>query len=364
MKRFKMKAPLMLAIVAALALSVTTATAMGASHKKHADKLTIGFVTHAVGDPFIKQILQAAKDAGKDLGVNVKTEGTPAFDPAGQLKMVQDLFASGADGVATSITGDSMATGLNALIAQGKPIVEFNIYSTRVNAPYVGERAVGDWALLGKAVRTKMGAAANGATVVIGTCAPGFPALVDRINGVKRGLGAGVKIKGPYDVTGDPVKNYSAWQQLIAANPDAKALIGVCAQDLASFGKLNKDKKYITAGGDPTISNLAALASGAGLISMGQTGYVQGYLPVKMIVDAIRSHKALPKTGFISSGFEKITATGSKEDHGLPALPMAQIRTFQTNAAAQKAFYHQLFFGKGYFVNWQAHVEPIANASR
>jgi ABC-type sugar transport system substrate-binding protein len=361
-----LKAPLLLAVVAALALSVTTATAMGASHKKHADKLTIGFVTHAVGDPFIKQILQAAKDAGKDLGVNVKTTGTPAFDPAAQLKMVQDLFASGADGVATSITGDSMATGLNALIAQGKPIVEFNIYSTRVKAPYVGERSVGDWALLGKAVRTKMGSAAAGATVVIGTCAPGFPALVDRINGVKKGLGAGVKIKGPYDVTGDPTKNYSAWQQLIAANPDAKALIGVCAQDLATLGKLNKKNgdKYITAGGDPTLGNLAALSSGSGLISMGQTGYVQGYLPVKMIVDAIRSKKALPKSGFISSGYEIITASGSKEDHGLPVLPMAKIKLFQTNAGAQKSYYHQLFFGKGKFVNWQSHVEPIANASR
>jgi ABC-type sugar transport system substrate-binding protein len=363
-KRFRRTAPLMLVAVAALALSVTTATAMGASHKKHADKLTIGFVTHAVGDPFIKQILQAAKDAGKDLGVNVKTEGTPAFDPAAQLKMVQDLFAAGADGVATSITGDSMATGLNALVAQGKPIVEFNIYSTRVKTPYVGERSVGDWALLGKAVRAKMGSEANGATVVIGTCAPGFPALVDRINGVKKGLGAGVKIKGPYDVTGDPTKNYSAWQQLIAANPDAKALIGVCAQDLATLGKLNKDKKYITAGGDPTLGNLAALSSGAGLISMGQTGYVQGYLPVKMIVDAIRSKKALPTSGFISSGYEIINQAGSKEDHGLPMLSAAKIKLFQTNAAAQKAYYHQLFFGKGYFVNWQAHVEPIANASR
>jgi ABC-type sugar transport system substrate-binding protein len=334
-----MTTPLLLVVVAALALSVTTATAMGASHKRHADTLTIGFVTHAVGDPFIKQILQAAKDAGKDLGVNVKTTGTPAFDPAGQLKMVQDLFASGADGVATSITGDS-------------------------KAPYVGERSVGDWALLGKAVRAKMGSDANGATAIIGTCAPGFPALVDRINGVKKGLGAGVKIKGPYDVTGAPTTNYSRWQQLIAANPDAKALIGVCAQDLATLGKLNKDKKYITAGGDPTIGNIAALTSGAGLISMGQTGYVQGYLPVKMIVDAIRSKKALPKSGFISSGFEIITATGSKEDHGLPPLPIAKIKGFQTNSAAQKTYYHQLFFGKGKFVNWSAHVEPIANASR
>ena len=111
-----------------------------------------------------------------------------------------------------------MATGLNTLIGQGKPIVEFNIYSSRVNAPYVGERSVGDWAILGKMVRQKLGSQATGAKVIIGTCAPGFPALVDRINGVKKGLG-GAHDQGPFDVTGDLTKNYTAWQQLIAANP-------------------------------------------------------------------------------------------------------------------------------------------------
>jgi ABC-type sugar transport system substrate-binding protein len=342
--------------------------ALGASTASPAPKktLTIGFVTHFIGNPFIKQVEQAARDAGKDLGVNVKITGTAGFDAAAQLKIVQDLFASGADGVSTSITGDSMATGLNALIAQGKPIVEFNIYSNRVNAPYVGERSVDDWAILGKMVRKKMGGATASGKVIIGTCAPGFPALVDRINGVKAGLGSGLTIKGPFDVTGDPTKNYTAWQQLIAANPDAKALIGVCAQDLENLGKLNKlnGSKFITGGGDPTLGNLAALESGNGLVSIGQTGYVQGYLPIKMIVEALRSGKALPKSGFISSGYEVITKTGADEDHGLPHLSMAKIKGFQTNAAAQKTYYHQLFFGKGYFVNWRAHVEPIANASR
>jgi ABC-type sugar transport system substrate-binding protein len=352
-------------LVAAIAALTTLALGASTASPKPQKTLTIGFVTHFVGNPFIKQVEQAAKDAGKDLGVNVKVTGTPGFDPAAQLKMVQDLFAAGADGVATSITGDSMATGLNALVAQGKPIVEFNIYSKRVNTPYVGERSVGDWAILGKLVRQKMGGASASGKVLIGTCAPGFPALVDRINGVKRGLGSGLTIKGPYDVTGDPTKNYSAWQQLIAANPDAKALIGVCAQDLENLGKLNKlnGDKFITGGGDPTLGNLAALENGSGLVSIGQTGYVQGYLPVKMIVDALRSGKALPKSGFISSGYEIITKTGAAEDHGLPKLSMAQIKGFQTNAAAQKAYYHQLFFGSGYFVNWRKHVEPIAHAS-
>jgi ABC-type sugar transport system substrate-binding protein len=333
---------------------------------QHKDQLTIGFVTHFVGNPFIKQIEQAARDAGRDLGVKVKIEGTPGFDPAAQLKMVQDLFAAGADGVSTSITGDSMAVGLNQLISQGKPIVEFNIFSTRVKAPYVGERSVGDWAILGRAVRKQMGGASASGTVLIGTCAPGFPALVDRIKGVKQGLGSGLTIKGPYDVTGDPTKNFSAWQQLIAANPDAKALIGVCAQDLENLGKLNAQHgdKYITAGGDPTLGNLAAIAGGHGLISMGQTGYVQGYLPIKMIVDALRSGKALPKSGFIASGAEVITKTGVVEPYGLPKLSPEKIKLFQTNPSVQHSYYKPLFVGSGKLANWRAHVEPIANASR
>ena len=365
MKRYTKAVPALLA-VAALSFAAMTAPATARESRGTDKKLTIGFVTHFVGNPFIKQVLQAAKDAGKDLGVNVKVTGTAGFDPAAQLKMVQDLFAAGADGVATSITGDSMATGLNQLVAEGKPIVQFNIYSSRIKAPYVGERSVGDWAILGKLVRQKMGGASATGTVVIGTCAPGFPALVDRINGVKRGLGSGLTIKGPYDVTGDPTKNYTAWQQLIAANPSAKALIGVCAQDLETLGKLNKlnGDKFITGGGDPTLGNLAALANGSGLVSIGQTGYVQGYLPIKMIVDALRSGTALPKSGFISSGAEVITKAGAKEDHGLPPLTLAQIKNFQTNATAQKRYYHQIFFGSGKFVNWRKHVEPIKNASR
>ena len=94
-----------------------------------------------------------------------------------------------------------MATGLNTLIGQGKPIVEFNIYSQPRQRAVRGRtlgRRLGDPR---KMVRQKMGGASATGKVIIGTCAPGFPALVDRINGVKKGLGAGLTIKGPFDVT-------------------------------------------------------------------------------------------------------------------------------------------------------------------
>ncbi|MBA2298300.1 MAG: substrate-binding domain-containing protein, partial [Actinobacteria bacterium] len=92
-------------LVALVGLGAGASTAEGTPQAQTQKKLTIGFVTHFVGNPFIKQVAQAARDAGKDLGVTVKITGTPGFDPAAQLKIVQDLFASGADGVSTSITG-------------------------------------------------------------------------------------------------------------------------------------------------------------------------------------------------------------------------------------------------------------------
>ena len=59
-----------------------------------------------------------------------------------------------------------------------------------------------------------------------------------------------------------------------------------------------------------------------------------------------------------------ITKSGAIEDHGLPRISLATIKKFQTNSAAQKSYYHRLFFSNGKFVNWRRHVEPIANASR
>jgi hypothetical protein len=80
-----------------------------------------------------------------------------------------------------------------------------------------------------------------------------------------------------------------------------------------------------------------------------------------MIVDALRSGKALPKSGS-SPRAEVITKAGT-EDHGLPALSMAQIKEFRDERGRPEEYYHQLFF-EGQVRELANDVEPIANASR
>ena len=108
-------------------------------------------------------------------------------------------------------------------------------------------------------------------------------------------------------------ENYAAWEALLAANPDAKALVGLCAPDIASLGKLqaaNTDKPFVSGGYDLTAENLAEIKAGNAYVSLGQTPFMQGYLPVKILADTIREQATvdLSKGGFLDAGTEIVTA--------------------------------------------------------
>ena len=88
------------------------------------------------------------------------------------------------------------------------------------------------------------------------------------------------------------VDNYNHWEQLYAANPDAVALIGLCAPDVASLGKLNaaNGDKFVAGGYDLTALNLKAIKDGHAYVTLGQSAFVQGYLPI-----ALRGQRHQPR---------------------------------------------------------------------
>lgn len=329
-------------------------------------RLTIGFVTHVRGNPFIQQIVDGAQAAGRDLGVTIKVAGPPEFDPDAQLKLVQDLFAAGADGVATSIPGESMVRALNQLIGQGRPIVQFNLMSRNLRAPYVGERSTNSGRILGRLIARRLGGANADGKVLLGICAPGFPVLENRSKGVKAGLAQvapNLDVKGPFDVKVAANENYAAWEQLYAANGDAVAGVGLCAPDVASLGQLNGTiGDNIVAGGyDTTAENLRAIKQGNAYVTLGQTPFVQGYMPVKMIVDALRNDVTL-RAGFLESGTEVVTRTGAFEPYGLGRISFARVERLANSKAATRAFYTPLV--KGRLANWQRLLKPLAFEGR
>lgn len=326
-----------------------------------ADDLTIGFVTHVVGNPFIQQIIDAAEFAAEDLGVAIEVTGPAGGDADAQLTAAQNVVSAGADGLAVSVPGESMANGLNDIVESGVPVVQFNLLSTSVDAPYVGERSVESGRILGTQVLELLGGEESTGQVIIGNCFPGFPVLENRATGVQEALAAapGLEILGPFDVTVDPASNYAAWEALLAANPDAVALIGLCAPDLASLGPLqeaNPDADFVAGGYDLTEDNLAAIQDGFADVAIGQTPFMQGYLPVYMLVDALRNGVAL-ELSFVDSGTEVVTADRVIEPFGLPEITFDELLELAASPEAAREYYQPLV--DGVIAEWQDSVEPI-----
>lgn len=328
--------------------------------------LKLGFVVHVIGNPFIQQIVEGAKAAAADLNIELTADGPEGFDADAQLVAVQNFIAAGAQGVATSIPGESMANGLNDIIASGVPIVQFNLLSTSVNAPYVGERSVESGRILARYVLDKLGGAdAAAGKVILGICAPGFPVLENRAKGVLEVLAGapGIEALGPFDVQADPVENYSRWEQQLAANSDAVAMIGLCAPDVESLGKLNEANgdRLVMGGYDLTEGNLKAIQEGHAYVTIGQSPFVQGYLPIYMLAENLRNGTPLePK--FYDSGTQVVLADTVEMGNGLPSLGFDELIALSSDAAATKEFY-QPWVDCITSPGWKCMGEPIANES-
>lgn len=327
--------------------------------------LKIGFVTHVVGNPFIQQIIEGAQAAADDLGVELLVSGPAGGDPDAQLVAVQDFVAAGAQGIATSVPGESMANGLNEIIASGIPIVQFNLLVTSVNAPYVGERSVESGRVLGRMVLDRLGGASATGKVVIGNCFPGYPVLENRARGVQESLATapGLTVLGPFDVKVDAVENYSRWEQQLAANPDVAAMIGLCAPDIASLGKLNRDSgtSFIAGGYDLTEENLKEIQGGSATVTIGQSAFVQGYMPVLMLVDSLRNGTPL-EPGFVDSGTQIVTGDSVDLGNGLPLISFDELLALATDPAATREFYKPWSdCANGTTAMWACMLEPIEN---
>jgi len=334
-----------------------------------AERIKIGFVTHVVGNPFIQQIIDGANAAAADLDVDLQVTGPEGGDADAQLVAVQSLVASGVQGIATSVPGESMASGLNEIVASGIPVVQFNLLVTSVNAPYVGERSVESGRILGAKVLEQIGGTGATGKVIIGNCFPGFPVLENRATGVQESLAAasGLEVLGPFDVKVAANENYAAWEALLAANPDVKAMIGLCAPDIASLGQLqaaNPNTPFVSGGYDLTAENLAEIKAGNAYVSLGQTPFMQGYLPVKMLVDTIRGTTSvdLSQGGFLDAGTEIVTADSVEEPFGLPPLTFDELEEIAASPERSREYYQPLVDGQ--IANWASNVEPIENESQ
>ncbi|MEO6394553.1 MAG: substrate-binding domain-containing protein [Devosia sp.] len=331
------------------------------------DKLVIGVVTAHHLDQFQERIWVGARAAAERLGVEVRLAAPDGFNPEAQLALVQDMANSGVDGIATPATSESMADALNKIVAGGIPLVTFNIRSENVKAPYVGEKSTENARVLGRAVVEKLGGSGVSGKIITGLCAPGFPVLENRGRGVAEGLktAPGIEVLGPFDTKLAATENYAAWESLAQAHPDAIAMIGLCAPDIATLGKVKEagGYKWLIAGYDTTAENLDTMDRGLAWMAMGQSETMQGYMPVVMLVESLRAGLKEVPIGYLDSGAEIVTRDNVDQPYGLPKLTFDELRALAKDDKALIEYYDHATID-GPLADWKSLLVPLAEESK
>lgn len=356
-----------LTYLVAAAIAVAAAIGIGGASLAEDKKIVIGFVTHHHLDQFQERIWQGARTAAADLGVEVKLAAPDNVDPEAQLAIVQSLVNSGVDGIATPATSASLVAPLNAIIDGGTPVVTFLLNSPNIHAPFVGERTFPTWKEFGKRVATKLGADAKG-EVLVGYCSADLEILAHRADGTMAGLkeaGPNLTVLGPFDVKLSATENYAVWEALALAHPNAVAMLDLCAPGIVSLSKLKTSGGYnwLIAGADTTPENLAAVEAGTAWMAEGQSEFLQGYMPVLMLVDAIRAGKKAVDPSFFDSGNQFVTLDNADEPYDLKDVSFKELVEIANSPDLTAAHYKQSL-EHGQLKDWKSVLQPLENQNK
>jgi ABC-type sugar transport system substrate-binding protein len=275
------------------------------------DDIRVAYVMHGL-NAFTEVIKRGAEQAGEDLGVTVDVFGQAGFDIPTHQAFLETAIQSGYDGIVVVPNGGDP---WNSLIEQateaGIPLASAN--NTALNSAldlWVGQDEFSSGVVLGN--ETKRVLEEKGVTsgqIVVGMCVLGNPVLVDRYNGFVQAMeGTEFEIGEAQDVTVSNEENYARWENLATANPEAVAMVGLCSLDLTNLAQIKERSgaEWSATGYDLDVTTLEAIQAGLVDVTLGQAPYLQGYLPVRALVEEIQSGEQV--VGWLECPTEVVTA--------------------------------------------------------
>lgn len=315
------------AVAAAMALSVAAcgedepaAEGGGGGAATSAKGQSYALVLH-LRIPFTRQIEQGAKDAAAAAGAKLTVVGPTNLDPPTEVRDFQNVSTTGVKGIAVAAaTPEIWKRPVRSVQDAKVPVTTLNAGSVDIGAespPYVGVNEVNAGRQLAKLLIKNLPADASG-FVTLGNGQPGAPPLEDRTKGFKAEMSEAapnVKVRGPFNVGQDQSANFSQWRNVINANPKALAHIGITAVDLPNLAKIKTQTKgdYEIASFDLTPESLKAVSDGVAIGTIGQSPYLQGYVPVRLLIDSQTKGLKIPLNSWIDPGTEVVDKTNVAE---------------------------------------------------
>ncbi|MTK11336.1 MAG: substrate-binding domain-containing protein [Clostridiaceae bacterium] len=269
----------------------STGESQEASNKKDG-KPTISVVLKAVNSDYWKIVQAGAKDAGKELGVDVQVLGpNDETDIAGQTSLMEDQIVKKVSVlvVAPSQPSAALATFDKADAAKIPVILIDTDAKWDKKKAFVGTGNLAGGQLGGKYLAEKVG---KGAEVVIIRGALGDATHDERVNGAKQELeAAGVKVVEIQPANSDRNKAMSVMENLLQTHPNVKGVF--CSNDEMALGALRAIKQanktnVAVIGFDGSPDAMKSIKAGELTASVAQSPYNIGKLGVETAVKAAK----------------------------------------------------------------------------
>lgn len=276
---------------------------------------TIGVIAKSNSNPVFQAARTGAEAAGQrlsdELGVTVKVEWKtpPGEDAQVQAQYVEQLVASGVNGIAISVTdANVLNSALQAAVNAGVVVVTFDS-----DAPASGRMAYYgvDDTQAGMEVMRQLAKVMGGqGTVAVLTGNPAAVNLSNRVKGVREAAAEfpGITIKDVYNFTPETATEAAAkMQQVQTANPDITGWALVGGWPLYTDNALDgiyQNAKVVSM--DPLPLPLDYVRKGQVQVLVGQPYFGWGEKSVEMIVDKLHNDKA-PESEMVYATFDIVT---------------------------------------------------------
>lgn len=256
-------------------------------------------------DAFVEMAHGGQAVADLNPKVHVQTAAPDAGDPQKQVALFGPIAQTQKDGIVLqSLSSGPLTRPVTDAIAAGIPVVAIDApppQGTKVGL-YITADNVGLGAQLAEKVVALVPKDAKG-SVIIGSTGIGVPPLDMRDKGMVdtiKKLRPDLKIVGPvstYGVSGASTEIYAAWQGLLAANPDAVAVLAPSAADATAWGLLAQRTGFnLPSGGfDLEAGNLDAVKKGYVSFIMSPEHWLSGYVATKALAEHALNGSKLPQ---------------------------------------------------------------------
>ena len=299
-------------VLMVLAMPGLGAFAQDATPAADNSDVEIAYVLHGL-NTFTERMKVGAEDAGRDYGVTLEVFGDASFDTPTHQAFFETALQRGFDGIAVvTLPGDQWITPIQQAVDQGVPLVGANVTGLETAlSSWVGQDEYNSGVILGDELLNQLETAGvSEGKIAVGICSAAAQVLQDRDSGLRKAFeGSSFEVLEAQEVLIPVPDNYGRWENIMAANPDAVAAVGLCSIDIPNLAQLKERTggTWLIGGYDLDPPTLQAIEDGWAQVTVGQQEYLQGYLPVRLLAEHLINGTPLVE-GWQETPTETVTA--------------------------------------------------------